>query len=79
ALVSAIGLLVGLLLGWVMSIVLIEVVNRQSFHWSMDVHIPWSGLSLFALAMLLAAILAAIGSARHAVAGVAVRAVREDW
>ncbi|MGD2141247.1 MAG: FtsX-like permease family protein, partial [Burkholderiales bacterium] len=43
ALVSAIGLLVGLLLGWVMSIVLIEVVNRQSFHWSMDVHIPWLG------------------------------------
>ncbi len=79
ALVSTLGLVVGLLLGWVMSVVLIDVVNRQSFHWSMDVHIPWSGLGIFALAMLAAAILAAVSSARRAVAGEAVRAVREDW
>lgn len=79
ALVSTLGLAVGLLLGWVMSVVLIDVVNRQSFHWSMDVYLPWSGLGLFALAMLTAAMLAAIASARRAVAGEAVRAVREDW
>lgn len=78
-LVSTLGLVVGLLLGWVMSVVLIDVVNRQSFHWSMDVHLPWSGLGIFALAMLAAATLAAISSARRAVAGEAVRAVREDW
>jgi len=79
ALVSTIGLIVGLLLGWIMSVVLIEVVNRQSFHWSMDLHLPWPGLGLFALAMLAAAMLAAVSSARHALAGDAVRAVREDW
>jgi putative ABC transport system permease protein len=79
ALVSALGLTVGLLLGWVMSVVLIDVVNRQSFHWSMDVHLPWSGLGVFAPVMLVAAMLAAVSSARRAVAGEAVRAVREDW
>ena len=77
--VSAIGLTVGLVLGWVMSIVLIEVVNRQSFHWSMDIFLPWSGLGLFAASMLVAAMLAAVASAHRAVAGDVVRAVREDW
>ncbi len=79
ALVSSLGLVVGLLLGWVMSVVLIDVVNRQSFHWSMDVYFPWTGLGLFAAAMLAAAVVAAVSSARRAVAGDAVRAVREDW
>ncbi|KPK35359.1 MAG: hypothetical protein AMJ66_01465 [Betaproteobacteria bacterium SG8_40] len=64
---------------WVMSVVLIDVVNRQSFHWSMDVYLPWSGLAAFAGAMLAAAVAAAVASARRAVAGEAVRAVREDW
>jgi putative ABC transport system permease protein len=78
-LVSALGLVVGLLLGWLMSVVLIEVVNRQSFHWSMDAYIPWPGLGLFAISMLLAAMLAAVASARRAMAGGVARAVREDW
>jgi putative ABC transport system permease protein len=78
-LVSALGLVVGLLLGWVMSVVLVDVVNRQSFHWSMDVYLPWSGLGLFSISMLLAAMFAAVTSARRAMAGDVVRAVREDW
>jgi putative ABC transport system permease protein len=78
-LVSALGLVVGLLLGWVMSVVLVDVVNRQSFHWSMDVYLPWSGLGLFGIAMLLAAMIATVTSARRSMAGDVVRAVREDW
>lgn len=78
-LVSALGLVVGIMLGWVMSVVLIDVVNRQSFHWSMDIHLPLSGLSVFAISMLVAAMLAAVASARRAMAGDVVRAVREDW
>ena len=35
-LVSALGLLVGLALGFLISLILIHVVNRQSFHWTMD-------------------------------------------
>jgi putative ABC transport system permease protein len=77
--VSALGLVVGLLLGWAMSVVLIDVVNRQSFHWSMDVYFPWSGLGVFAISMLIAAMFAAVASARRAMAGDVVRAVREDW
>ena len=36
----ALGLALGLALGWVISLVLIHVVNRQSFHWSMELHSP---------------------------------------
>ena len=36
ALVSALGVAFGLAVGWVLSLILIHVVNRQSFHWSMD-------------------------------------------
>jgi putative ABC transport system permease protein len=78
-LVSALGVAVGLALGWVMSLVLIHVVNRQSFHWSMDLHMPWLALAAFALAMLAAATASATLSARRAMAGDAVRAVKDDW
>lgn len=78
-LTSAIGLAVGLVLGWLMSLVLIHVVNRQSFHWSMELYMPWLGLAGFASVMLLAATLTATASARRAMADDAVRAVKEDW
>jgi len=70
---------VGMLLGWLISLVLIHVVNRQSFHWSMEVHLPWGNLLLFALGLLALATLTAVLSGRQAMTGDAVRAVREDW
>jgi putative ABC transport system permease protein len=79
ALVSALGLALGLALGWVISLVLIHVVNRQSFHWSMDLHLPWGLLSLLAAALLLLATLTALASGRRALGVDVVRAVREDW
>jgi putative ABC transport system permease protein len=79
ALVSALGVGVGLALGWLMSLVLIHVVNRQSFHWSMDLHMPWLALSVFGLAMLAAAMSSATLSARRAMSGDVIRAVKEDW
>ena len=78
-LVSALGLSVGLVLGWLISLVLIHVVNRQSFHWSMEVYLPWGNLLLFALGLLALATLTAVLSGRQAMTGDAVRAVREDW
>ena len=78
-LVSALGLCVGLLLGWLISLVMIHVVNRQSFHWSMEVYLPWGNLLLFALGLLTLATLTAVLSGRQAMTGDAVRAVREDW
>jgi putative ABC transport system permease protein len=78
-LVSGIGLAVGLGLGWLMSLILVFVVNRQSFHWSMDLHVPWLPLSALAAALLLLATATALGSARSAMSGDAVRAVKDDW
>jgi putative ABC transport system permease protein len=78
-LVSALGLAVGLLLGWLISLILIHVVNRQSFHWTMDLAIPWLPLALFSIAMLGAASLTALFSARQAMADDAARAVKDDW
>jgi putative ABC transport system permease protein len=79
ALVSTLGLALGLLLGWVISLVLIHVVNRQSFHWSMDLHLPWGLLASLAGALLLFATLTALASGRRALSLDVVRAVREDW
>jgi putative ABC transport system permease protein len=77
--VSALGLAVGLGLGAVISLILIHVVNRQSFHWSMDLAVPWAPLAAFCAVMLAAAAATATASARAAMAGDAVRAVKEDW
>ncbi len=77
--VSALGLAVGLTLGWVLSLVLIRVVNRQSFHWSMDLAVPWAALGVFCAVMLVAASLTAIAAARAAMADAAALAVKDDW
>lgn len=79
ALVSALGLATGIALGWLISMVLIHVVNRQSFHWSMELHLPWGTLGAFAAAMLGLAVLTALASGRRAMGEEAVRAVKEDW
>jgi hypothetical protein len=51
ALAAGVGVLAGLLAGGAIGLVLIEVVNRQSFHWSMDVHVPWLSLLVFGAAL----------------------------
>ncbi|HNC62490.1 MAG TPA: ABC transporter permease, partial [Rhodocyclaceae bacterium] len=79
ALVAALGVLLGLVNGAAISLVLIHVVNRQSFHWSMDVVMPWATLALFGLAMVTLATVSAVVAARGAMQVDAVRAVREDW
>jgi putative ABC transport system permease protein len=79
ALSSALGLLVGFIPGWLIGLILIHVVNRQSFHWSMELHMPWGRLALFALTMLLLATLTAATSGRQAMGRDVVRAVKEDW
>ncbi|HEY2818854.1 MAG TPA: ABC transporter permease, partial [Casimicrobiaceae bacterium] len=79
ATISAVGLIVGLLLGGVISLILIHVVNRQSFHWSMDWLIPWSGLALFSAAFLSLAMMTTLVAAREAMSEDAVRVVKDDW
>lgn len=41
---TAIGAVAGLGLGLAVSVVLVKVVNPQSFHWSMDLLVPWERL-----------------------------------
>lgn len=77
--VSAVGLAVGVTLGWLMSLVLIHVVNRQSFHWGMELTMPWVLLVTAIGLMLGLAMLTAVVSGRVAMAPEVVRAVREDW
>jgi len=79
ALAAGIGVLGGLLAGGAIGLVLIEVVNRQSFHWSMDLHVPWPSLALFASSLIALAALAAVLAGRQAMRQDAVLAVREDW
>ncbi len=78
-LIAVLGILVGLLTGWVVGLILIHVVNRQSFHWSMELHLPWLPLALLAALVIAAAVVTAVWSGRAAMSGDVVRAVREDW
>lgn len=79
ALTTGAGVLGGMLAGGAIALVLIEVVNRQSFHWSMDLHIPWRSLALFAITLIILASLAAVLAGRQAMRQDAVLAIREDW
>lgn len=79
ALTAAVGVAVGLAAGGAIAVVLIEVINRQSFHWSMDMHLPAATLLAFALTLVALAALAARLAGRQALRQDAVLAVREDW
>jgi len=76
---SALGVLYGLLLGVGLSLVLVYVINRQSFDWSIDLAVPVWPLAALGAILVAAAAAAAVFSGRAAVGEDAVRAVREDW
>ncbi len=75
----AAGTLIGLLLGIAVSMVLVFVVNPQSFHWTMDLVLPWQRLGALCAAVLAAGVLTAAFSARSAAGRSAVLSVKEDW
>ncbi|APV50932.1 hypothetical protein BWI17_15280 [Betaproteobacteria bacterium GR16-43] len=72
------GALIGLASGAAISLVLVHVVNRQSFHWGMEVHWPLAALAALVLALVAACAAGASWSARAALRDDAVRAVRDD-
>ncbi len=78
-LVSVLGVGFGLAMGWLISLILVHVINRQSFHWSMDMHIPWLALAALASVLVAAASVTAVWSGRRAMRNNVVSAVREDW
>ena len=78
-LLSCFGVAYGLLLGVVLSLVLVYVVNRQSFNWSIDLAVPLWQLGVIGVILIAAASVTATWSGRAAMSTDAVRAVREDW
>jgi putative ABC transport system permease protein len=78
-LTSAFGVIYGLALGIALSLVLVYVINRQSFNWSIDLDVPARMLALLSLVLISAAAVTAVVSGRAALSQDAVRAVREDW
>jgi putative ABC transport system permease protein len=79
AALGAVGVVTGLVVGFVVSLILIYVVNRQSFHWTMDVHVPWGLLAVLSGVLMAAAAITAAVSGRQAMGDDVVRAVKEDW
>jgi putative ABC transport system permease protein len=78
-LMSLFGVVYGLILGSVLSLVLVFVVNRQSFNWSIDLAVPVWQLAGLSVILIGAAAVTAVWSGRAAMNEDAVRAVREDW
>ena len=76
---STLSVIYGLLLGTVLSLILVYVINRQSFNWSIDLTLPWRQLLLLSIGLISAAALTALWSGRAAMSQDAIRAVREDW
>ena len=76
---TALGIGTGFVLGWVISLILVFIVNPQSFHWTMQLHLPWPLLATVAALLLAAAALTALLAGRQALSGGPIRAVREDW
>ncbi|MEB2348659.1 MAG: ABC transporter permease [Comamonadaceae bacterium] len=76
---TATGTVAGMLLGLAVALVLVRVVNPQSFHWSMDLAVPWLRLGLLGVAVVAAGAATAWLAGRAAVGRDAVLAVKEDW
>src|SRR5438067_8273142 len=79
ALLAALGALAGLVCGTAISLVLVYVVNRQSFNWTIDFHPPLAFLAALIAVLLVLAVVTAVLSGREAMGMGPVRAVREDW
>ena len=76
---TVIGSLAGLALGLAVAVVLVHVVNPQSFHWTMDLNAPWLRLAALCLAVVAAGTVTAWLAGRAAAGRDAVLAVKEDW
>jgi putative ABC transport system permease protein len=79
AALTTVGALLGLVLGIAVSVVLVFVVNPQSFHWTMDMLLPWNRLAALCTSVVAAGTVTTLIAGRAAVGRDAVMAVKEDW
>jgi len=78
-LVTLLAIVLGLGAGLAVAWVLVEIINPQSFHWTMDFRLPLALVGGLIAALLGAAALTAVLAGRRAVAPATILAVREDW
>ena len=76
---TSLGALAGLALGLAVSVVLVHVVNPQSFHWTMDLALPGWRLAALCVAVIVAGTVTAWLAGRAAAGRDAVQAVKQDW
>ncbi|MBB6560395.1 putative ABC transport system permease protein [Acidovorax soli] len=76
---TGVGALAGVLLGLAVSVVLVHVVNPQSFHWTMDLRVPGWRLAALCAAVVVSGTVTAWLAGRAAAGRDAVMAVKEDW
>ena len=76
---TTLGAIAGVALGLAVSVVLVHVVNPQSFHWTMELMLPWARLLALGLAVVAAGTVTAWLAGRAAAGQEAVLAVKEDW
>jgi putative ABC transport system permease protein len=76
---TSLGAIAGVALGLAVAVVLVHVVNPQSFHWSMELSLPWLRLLALAAAVVAAGTATAWMAGRSAAGHDAVMAVKEDW
>jgi putative ABC transport system permease protein len=76
---TTLGALAGIALGLAVAMALVHVVNPQSFHWTMELTLPWLRLLALGGAVVLAGTVTAWLTGRAAASRDAVLAVKEDW
>ena len=77
-LLGALAILLGLALGFALSLLLIFVVNKQSFGWTIQFHLPWALLGGALALVWLVTVLAGIYPARMATRLDPLDAIREE-
>jgi putative ABC transport system permease protein len=75
---GALGSAIGLVAGAAISLVLLHVVNRQSFHWSLEVHWPVAALFALVAGIVATCAIGARVSGAFAVRHEAILAVKDD-
>jgi putative ABC transport system permease protein len=78
AAIGALGIGMGCATGAVMSYVLIHVINKQSFGWTIQTHVPWLFLGSAALLVFVTTLLASWHPARLASGVAPAEALREE-
>ena len=76
---TGVGAAAGLALGLGVAVILVHVVNPQSFHWTMDLRLPLARLAALCCAVVCAGTATAWIAGRSAAGRQAVLAVKEDW